>query len=122
MPVFGYVHKIFPRVGIISHSSARHIYVAVLAVLSVRAIFGTVSAIPCKNVAFIAKMNKSPKVAVAAKVNVSAASAIAAIGTAFGLILCPVKVNGTCSAFSGTAIYFGVVYEIAVGQSVVLCA
>ena len=69
-----------------------------------------------KDVTFVAQVQESPVVVVSSEIDVSSSSAVTAVGASVGLIFCSVHVHGASAAFSGAAIDFHVVNEIALSH------
>lgn len=112
LSVFDDIAEIFTGFGIVGHGAGRYLDVAICAVATVAAAFAAVAAVAGKNVAVIAQVEQGPVVAIAAEVDISPASTIAAIGAAEGLVFGAMHVHRTAAALTGATVDFDVVYEI----------
>lgn len=64
------------------------------------------------------QMEKRPQFAVADKINMSATTAIATIGSALFNELLPMQMRRAAAALSGRHIYFNVIYKVSFGQGI----
>lgn len=72
--------------------------------------------------AVIAQVKQGPVIVVTTQVNVAAAAAVATVGAAVGVVFGTVQVHGAATAFSGAAVNFYVVYEIAFWHGSFVCS
>ena len=112
LSIFDHVAEVFACFGVISHSAGRHISIAVLTILARAATFRAVAAMTGKDVAVVAQVEERPVVVVAAQVDVSTTSPIAAVRATEGLVFAAVHVHRATSALAGTTINLYVVDEI----------
>ena len=112
LSVFGDVADVLARLGVVHHSSTGHFDNLVLAVLAEAAVLRSAFAVSGHDVAVVAQVKQGPVVAVSAQDDVSAASAIATVGTSVGHVLGTAHVCGAPSALARAAIYLYVIYKV----------
>ena len=100
LAVFRYIANVFAGFGVINHGAAGHIDVFVLAIGTMGAAFRTIASMSGKDVALVAQVQQRPVIVVAAQINVAAATSVASIGTAVGLVFGSVKVHGATAALA----------------------
>ena len=98
--------------GVVYHSTARHVYIHVLAVGAMAFVSTAVAAVFRLDVALVFQMEQGPVVMVSTQDDASSLTAVAAVGTAVGLILHVAEVHRSLAALTGAAVYLHVVYEI----------
>ena len=95
-----HVAYVLARLGVVHHRSARHVDVYVLAVLAVTLVATAVASVLGEDVALELKVEQRPVVVVAAQVDAAAVSAVAAVGSAVGVILHVTEVHRASAALA----------------------
>ena len=112
LAVFLHFRDILAGVAVIYDRSAWHFDNLILSVLAEAAALAAATAVGSHDVALVLEVQQRPEVAVALQDNMPAASAVAAVRTAFRHILGAMKVHATGTALSRAAVYLNVVYEV----------
>ncbi len=114
LSVVGDIADIFTCLGIVNHRTAGHIDIDVLAICAVAFVAAAVATVLGEDVALVFQVQQSPVVMVAAQDDAAAFSAVAAVGSAVGLVFDMSQVHGAAPTFSGTTVYLNVVYEVGI--------
>ena len=113
LAVCGNVADVLACLCIVNHRSARDVDVSVFTVGPRTAVGSAIASVTGKHVPFVAQVQECPVVVVAAQVDVSTASAVTAIRSTHRDVLGAMHVHGASAAFTRTATYLDVIYEIA---------
>jgi hypothetical protein len=65
-------------------------------------------------------MDESPELFVTPQNDISSPASISPIGPAFSNLFIAVKVNRTCSALTGAATYFYIIYKVRISHSILV--
>ena len=93
LTVVAHFGQVLAGVGVVDNGAAGDVDYYVFAVATATTIFGTALAVAGKYVTFEFERQQCPHVSVAAQYDVSAASAVAAVGTALGDVFGAVEVQ-----------------------------
>ena len=98
--------------GVEHHGARRHLYHGIIAVLTEAAAAASALAVTGKHVAVVFQRQQCPHLFVAAQYHVTAATAVAAVGSAFRHIFGAVEMTRSGAALARAAMYLHVVDEI----------
>ena len=112
LPIIGYIAYILARLGIIYHGATRHVDIDVLAIGAMALVASAITTMLGKEVALILEVQQSPVVVVAAQIDASSTSAIAAVRTTIRLVLYVAQVHGAFTTLTRAAVDLYIVYEI----------
>ena len=98
--------------GVKSHRAKRHVDINIVASCARELVFASRNAVAGIDMFGITQMEQSPELGIAAHDDVAAATAVAAVGTAFRDVFLATEVQRTRTALAGTAEYLYVINEI----------
>ena len=112
LTVVGDFAEIFTCFGVENDSTARNINHYIVAVFTETAAAGTRLTVAGKNMTTVFQRQKSPHITVSTQYNMTAATAVAAVRTAFGHIFGTIKMARTRTAFARPAKYLHIIYKV----------
>ena len=112
LSVVGNVADEFPGLRIIHHRSAGHVDILVLPLGAVALVFSSVSSVLGEDVPLVFQVEQRPVVVVASKEDTPAVAAVAAVGSAIGVVFHMPEVHGATAALARAAADFHIVNKI----------
>ena len=112
MPVVGHFAEKLAVVGVVDSRTARHFDNAVFAVLTRTATFAAGLSVGSKDVTLIFEVQEGPKIAVTAQDDMASATAVTAVGAAFGDVFRSVEMSRAGAALPRATHYFYIVDKV----------
>ena len=98
--------------GVKGHGAQWDIDVDIIASGTGELVFATRNPVASEDMLRVTQVEQGPQLCIATQDDITAATAVAAVGTAFWDVFLPTEVQRTCTAFARAAEYLYVIYKV----------